>query len=109
MMSQRLIAIATAMLLAGTSAHAADYRLTIAFDRTNPATPLIGVAFAKHLETASKGRMKVQVTGPETVPSFEQLQPVAAIDRTSLGPSARGSESSHARTHRRPRTIGGSP
>ena len=36
------------------------------------------MAFAKHLETASKGRMKVQVTGPETVPSFEQLQPVAA-------------------------------
>ncbi len=68
----------TAILLLSTAAQAADYRLTIAFDKTNPATPLIGEAFAKHLETASNGRMKIQINGPETVPSFEQLQPVAA-------------------------------
>jgi TRAP-type C4-dicarboxylate transport system substrate-binding protein len=78
MISRRFIAIAAAMLFANASGYAADYRLTIAFDKTNPATPNIGEAFAKHLETASKGRMKVQINGPETVPSFEQLQPVAA-------------------------------
>jgi TRAP-type mannitol/chloroaromatic compound transport system substrate-binding protein len=74
----RCVAIVAALVLAGSSALAADYRLTIAFDKTNPATPNIGEAFAKHLETASKGRMKVRISGPETVPSFEQLQPVAA-------------------------------
>ena len=74
----RCLGMIAATLLVSTAAQAADYRLTIAFDKTNPATPLVGEAFAKHLETASKGRMKVQINGPETVPSFEQLQPVAA-------------------------------
>ena len=74
----RCLGMIAATLLVSTTAQAADYRLTIAFDKTNPATPLVGEAFAKQLETASKGRMKVQINGPETVPSFEQLQPVAA-------------------------------
>jgi TRAP-type C4-dicarboxylate transport system substrate-binding protein len=78
MTSHRWVAIVAATFLAATAAQAADYRLTIAFDKTNPATPLIGEAFAKHIESASQGRMKVQVSGPETVPSFEQLQPVVA-------------------------------
>jgi TRAP-type C4-dicarboxylate transport system substrate-binding protein len=75
----RCLGLAAACLLATSAVvQAADYKLTIAFDRTNPATPLVGQTFAKHLETASNGRMKIQITGPETVPSFEQLQPVAA-------------------------------
>src|SRR5688572_6011450 len=79
MLLRRCVGIAATLLLATSAAvQAADYKLTIAFDRTNPATPLVGQTFAKHLETASNGRMKVQITGPETVPSFEQLQPVAA-------------------------------
>ena len=72
------VGLVAALVLASSSALATDFRLTIAFDKTNPATPLIGEAFAKHIQTASQGRMKVQVSGPETVPSFEQLQPVAA-------------------------------
>jgi TRAP-type transport system periplasmic protein len=78
MILHRCCGMVAAVLLLSTAAQAADYRLTIAFDKTNPATPLIGEAFARHLETASKGRMKIQINGPETVPSFEQLQPVAA-------------------------------
>ena len=71
MILHRCFGMAAAMLLLSTAAQAADYRLTIAFDKTNPATPLIGEAFAKHLESASKGRMKIQINGPETVPSFD--------------------------------------
>ena len=78
MILHRCFGMAAAMLLLSAAAEAADFRFTIAFDKTNPATPLIGEAFAKHLESASKGRMKIQINGPETVPSFEQLQPVAA-------------------------------
>jgi TRAP-type C4-dicarboxylate transport system substrate-binding protein len=74
----RIVAFVVAFVLSSEIAFAADYRLIIAFDRTNPATPLVGQSFAKQLETASQGRMKVQINGPETVPSFEQLQPVAA-------------------------------
>ena len=78
MFVHRCVGLVAALVLASSSALAIDFRLTIAFDKTNPATPLIGEAFAKHIQTASQGQMKVQVSGPETVPSFEQLQPVAA-------------------------------
>lgn len=60
------------------SVQCADFKLLIAFDKTNPATPIVGEGFARSLEAASKGEMKVQINGPETVPTFEQLQPVAA-------------------------------
>src|SRR6185436_12093984 len=59
MILHRCFGMAAAMLLLSTAAQAADYRLTIAFDKTNPATPLIGESFAKHLESASKGQMKI--------------------------------------------------
>jgi len=78
MVSHRCIGFAAALLLAGPAVQAADFRLTVAFDRTTPPPSLVGDAFARHLETASQGRIKVQISGPETVPSFEQLQPVAA-------------------------------
>jgi TRAP-type C4-dicarboxylate transport system substrate-binding protein len=79
MVWHRWLATVAALLLTNSTASlAADYKLTNVFDRTNPATPIIVEAFARHLETAANGRMKVQITGPETVPSFEQLQPVAA-------------------------------
>ena len=73
----RWITIAATVLIGG-SAYAADFRLLVAFDRSTPPPSLVGDTFAKHLETLSKGRIKVQINGPETVPSFEQLQPVAA-------------------------------
>lgn len=76
-MKVRSIVLLLAGLLAGTQAHAADFRMTIAFDKTNPATPGVGEFFARQLEARSNGRHKVLVTGPETTPSFEQLQPVA--------------------------------
>jgi TRAP-type C4-dicarboxylate transport system substrate-binding protein len=72
------VAFSAALLLASTAAQAIDFRLTVAFDRSTPPPSLVGDKFAKHLETDSNGRMKVQISGPETVPSFEQLQPVAA-------------------------------
>ena len=42
MILHRCFGMVAAMLLLSTAAQAADYRLTIAFDKTNPATPLIG-------------------------------------------------------------------
>ena len=64
MFVHRCVGLVAALVLASSSALAIDFRLTIAFDKTNPATPLIGEAFAKHIGTASQGRMKVQVSGP---------------------------------------------
>jgi TRAP-type transport system periplasmic protein len=57
---------------------AADIRLLSSWDKTNPAVGTLAEAFAKNVETATKGGLKFIINGPETVPPFEQLQPVAA-------------------------------
>jgi TRAP-type C4-dicarboxylate transport system substrate-binding protein len=57
---------------------AADIRLLSSWDKTNPAVGTLAEAFAKDVETATKGDLKFIINGPETVPPFEQLQPVAA-------------------------------
>jgi len=57
---------------------AADIRLLSSWDKTNPAVGTLAEPFAKDVETATKGDLKFIINGPETVPPFEQLQPVAA-------------------------------
>ena len=58
-------------------ATAAEYRMLTSWDKSNP-VPLLAEGFAKNVEAASKGNIKFVLSGPETVPPFEQLQPVAA-------------------------------
>jgi TRAP-type transport system periplasmic protein len=69
---------AAAALSITCTAQAADIRLLSSWDKTNPAVITLAEAFAKNAETASKGNMKFIISGPETVPPFEQLQPVAS-------------------------------
>jgi TRAP-type C4-dicarboxylate transport system substrate-binding protein len=59
-------------------AAAAEYRMLTSWDKANPAVPLLAEGFAKDVEAASNGGIKLVLNGPETVPGFEQLQPVAA-------------------------------
>src|SRR5262245_39958674 len=59
-------------------AAAAEYRMLTSWDKSNPAVPLLAEGFAKNVEAASKGNIKFVLSGPETVPGFEQLQPVAS-------------------------------
>lgn len=61
----------------GTSS-AADYRWLSSWDDNYPAMPYVVVPFIKGLETASQGSIKIQRSGPEAVPAFEQLQPTAS-------------------------------
>ena len=56
---------------------AADLRLLSSWDRTNPAVGTIAEAFAKGVEAQTKGSIKFIISGPETVPPFEQLQPAS--------------------------------
>lgn len=58
--------------------HAADYRWLNSWDRTLPQISLYVEPYLKAVEAASKGSLKFIVSGPETVPAFEQLQPVSA-------------------------------
>ncbi len=58
--------------------NAADYRWLSGWDDNYPAMPYIVTPYIKAVEAASKGSIKIQRSGPETVPAFEQLQPVAS-------------------------------
>jgi TRAP-type transport system periplasmic protein len=59
-------------------ATALELRMLTSWDRNNPAVPLLAEGFAKNVEKASNGNIKFVLNGPETVPPFEQLQPVAS-------------------------------
>jgi TRAP-type C4-dicarboxylate transport system substrate-binding protein len=68
----------TALAIFTMPAAAADYRFLTSWDVNNPAVPLLAEAYAKNVQQASKGAINFIRSGPETVPPFEQLQPVAA-------------------------------
>src|SRR5437762_1437584 len=70
------IAFAVSVLVVG-AAQAADLRLLSSWDKTNPAVGTIAEAFAKGVEAQTKGGIKFIISGPETVPPFEQLQPAS--------------------------------
>jgi len=77
-MSRRQLALVLASSLALTfDAQAADIRLLSSWDKTNPAVATLAESFAKGVEAATKGNTKFIISGPETVPPFEQLQPVS--------------------------------
>jgi TRAP-type C4-dicarboxylate transport system substrate-binding protein len=77
-MSRLGIGLCLAAALAAASAHAAEFRMLTSWDKTNPAMVLLAEGFAKNVAEASKGQIKFTLSGPETVPPFEQLQPVQA-------------------------------
>lgn len=54
---------------------AADYRMLSSWDQNYPMRKLLVEPFIKAVDEASKGSVKIRLSGPETVPSFEQLQP----------------------------------
>jgi TRAP-type transport system periplasmic protein len=60
------------------AAFGADFRVVSSWDQSYPVRPKFLEVFLKNVEAASKGDMKFIVSGPETVPPFEQLQPVSS-------------------------------
>lgn len=72
-----VIAVAAFLACIGSSS-AADFRALSSWDQSYPGRTMLFDKFVKNLETASNGEMKFITSGPETVPSFEQLQPVGA-------------------------------
>jgi TRAP-type C4-dicarboxylate transport system substrate-binding protein len=70
------LVVATSLALAS-GAQAADIRLLSSWDKTNPAVTVLVDSFTKGVEKATNGGIKFVMSGPETVPPFEQLQPAA--------------------------------
>jgi TRAP-type transport system periplasmic protein len=60
------------------TASAVELRVLSSWDPSYPPRPKLLEIFLKNVETASKADITFKVSGPETVPAFEQLQPVSA-------------------------------
>jgi TRAP-type transport system periplasmic protein len=59
-------------------ASAAEFRVLSSWDQRYPVVPKFLEVFLNNVQTASKGDMKFIFSGPETVPPFQQLQPVSS-------------------------------
>jgi len=70
-----MMSLALAMQPAG--AQQVNLRLISGWTPNNPNVPNIEAPFIRNIAEASKGELRIQRSGPEVVPPFEQLQPVA--------------------------------
>jgi len=59
-------------------AQATELRALASWDDTHPARRILLNTYLKNVEATSKGDLTFRLSGPETVPPFEQLQPVGA-------------------------------
>jgi TRAP-type C4-dicarboxylate transport system substrate-binding protein len=57
---------------------AMDLRVLSSWDNSHPARRILLQTYLKNVEAASKGDFKFNISGPETVSPFEQLQPVGS-------------------------------
>jgi len=74
-----LAAAALAAFAAGPAlAQTKAIKLLSSWDRTNYATYESALAFQEEVKKVSGGKLEIDIKGPETVPPFQQLQPVSA-------------------------------
>src|SRR5262249_4207309 len=74
----RLVAVAVALTFYATGAGAQQFRMLSSWDKNYANNPVVLNPFMQGIETATNGRMKFTVSGPETVPPFEQFEPLAS-------------------------------
>lgn len=72
------IAVGALALVPGFADAQTKLKLLSSWDRTNFATFEAGLVFADEVKRISAGKVEIDIKGPETVPPFQQLQPVAA-------------------------------
>jgi TRAP-type transport system periplasmic protein len=73
-----LFAAVLGCVMLPTMASSAEFRVLSSWDQSYPLRPKLLEVYLKNVEAASKGDLKFIVSGPETVPPFEQLQPVSS-------------------------------
>lgn len=69
---------AAALMLSSLTATAEDYRMLSSWDSNYPYNPYLVDPFVEGIKEATDGRVSITVSGPETVPPFEQLEPVGS-------------------------------
>ena len=78
MKSRALRALIGLALVVAVPAQATELRVLSSWDDTHPARRILLNTYVKNVEAASKGDLTFKLSGPETAPPFEQLQPVGA-------------------------------
>jgi TRAP-type transport system periplasmic protein len=73
-----LVSLTGLALLACAPARGTELRALASWDDTHPARRILFNTYLKNVEATSKGDLTFRLSGPETVPPFEQLQPVGA-------------------------------
>jgi TRAP-type C4-dicarboxylate transport system substrate-binding protein len=74
----KMAVVAISLALPAVNAVSQEFRLLSSWDKEYAGYVHIAAPFQKGIETASQGRMKFTASGPETVPPFEQLQPLSS-------------------------------
>jgi TRAP-type C4-dicarboxylate transport system substrate-binding protein len=74
----RALASATALLLLTASAQSENLRMLHGWVETHPVMEKLGIPFKKILEESSGGELTVTMSGPETVATYEQMEPVSS-------------------------------
>ena len=78
MRSRAVLAAVFSLAVLPIAAFAAEFRVLSSWDKSYPVVPRFLELYLKNVETASKGDIKFIFSGPETVPPFQQLQPVSS-------------------------------
>jgi TRAP-type transport system periplasmic protein len=78
MRTKLLIALAAGCSLHAAPLAAVEFRALSSWDQSYLPRTVLFEKFLKNVEAASNGDMKFRVSGPETVPPFEQLQPAGS-------------------------------
>ncbi len=71
-------ALAAALVTTAGAASAKNLTMLSSWDESYNAVPVFAHGFADKVEELSNGDLKIEIRGPETVPPFEQLQPVSS-------------------------------
>ncbi len=78
MRTKLIVTLAAGLSLSAEPAAAVEFRALSSWDQSYVPRKALFEKFLKNVETASKGDIKFNVSGPETVPPFEQLQPTGS-------------------------------
>jgi TRAP-type mannitol/chloroaromatic compound transport system substrate-binding protein len=72
------IAASLASAIACATAEAADLRLLTSWDKSNSSAYAVVEHYVKLVQANGAGKVKIVLNGPETVPPFQQIQPVSS-------------------------------
>ena len=70
------LVLCTLLVWSGT-AHALELRVLMAWDKSYPGVTQMAERFARKIDEASAGEVTFTLTGPDSIPAFEQLVPVS--------------------------------